>query len=126
VDPRIQIVLKVIAEREVRFAPTPEEAAALLGLSSSRLRRIFHREVGTTYSSHLRQMRIARAGELLQNYTRSIKAIAHDCGYVDVSNFYRDFRKQYGTTPRDARMKSPVITFHVEQQSDITQITSSK
>ena len=44
-----------------------------------------------------------RAAVLLADYGLAIKSIALDCGYDDISNFYRDFRKVHGTTPRQLR-----------------------
>ena len=60
----------------------------------------------------MRHIRMKRAAELLKDNMRPIKAIAVDCGYDDVSNFYRDFRKVYGMTPKHAR-----ITAHPKGES---------
>lgn len=46
-----------------------------------------------------------RAAELVKQNAPSIKQIALDCGYTDVSNFYRDFKAVHGITPREVRLK---------------------
>ena len=105
-DCRIQIILKVIEEKGLLVALTPEEASRLLGLSETRVRRLFHREVGTTFGRYIRQKRLAHASALLQDCALPIKQIASNCGYEDVCNFYRDFRQTYGITPRNLRMRN--------------------
>jgi AraC-like DNA-binding protein len=105
VDSRIQFMLKVIEERTAVTALTSAEAGRLFGLSEARVRRLFHCEVGTTFARYIRQRRLARASVLLQDCALPIKQIANDCGYEDISNFYRDFRQTYGVTPRILRMR---------------------
>jgi AraC-like DNA-binding protein len=106
VDPRIQLILKVMAERGPLICLSSTEAAKLLGLSVVHLRRLFHRQVGVTFSVYVRQIRLTKSAALLADHQRPIKQIARECGYVDLSNFYRDFRGYFGTTPKSARLKS--------------------
>jgi AraC-like DNA-binding protein len=82
------------------------EAAKLLGLSVIHLRRLFHRQVGFTFTKYVRQSRLDKSALLLADYHRPIKQIARECGYEDVSNFYRDFRRYFRTTPKNVRLKS--------------------
>ena len=44
-----------------------------------------------------------RAEKLLRTTFLSIKEVAFLSGMVDVSHFVRDFKKQYGSTPRQFR-----------------------
>ena len=50
------------------------------------------------------EVRMARAAHLLNNVVLPIKTIASDCGYTVVSNFYRDFKRVYGTSPLKMRL----------------------
>lgn len=77
----------------------------MMGLSEAYLLRLFHRDVGQTFRTHLRGERMDRAAQLLKRDCRSIKEIALECGYSDISNFYRDFKKVNGITPRELRFK---------------------
>jgi AraC-like DNA-binding protein len=43
----------------------------------------------------------------------SIKQIALDCGYSDVSNFYHDFKKIHGITPREVRLNDLAVLANV-------------
>jgi AraC-like DNA-binding protein len=61
---------------------------------------------GTTYSDYVRNLRLARARQMLGDprYTgHGIGAIAFTCGFSDPSYFGRAFRRRYGATPSDIR-----------------------
>jgi transcriptional regulator GlxA family with amidase domain len=60
---------------------------------------------------------IRAAAELVQQNSRSIKQIAFECGYSDVSNFYRDFRSVHAITPREARLRALVELADAPQTS---------
>jgi AraC-like DNA-binding protein len=47
-----------------------------------------------------------RAATLVKQNSYSIKQIALECGYSDLSNFYRDFRGVHAMTPRAARLRA--------------------
>ena len=104
-DPRIRVILKIIEERKGLTPLVPNDTGKLLGLSEAHFLRLFHRQVGITFQRYLRQVRMNRAAELLKNPAISIKGIASDCGYNDISNFYRDFKQVHAINPRQARFE---------------------
>ena len=104
-DPRIQIALKIVEEGKASIRMSLTETSRILGLSETHLLRLFHRDVGKTFRRYLRDMRMFRAAEMVRQSTLSIKQIALDCGYSDVSNFYRDFKGVNGITPRQVRFR---------------------
>ena len=108
-DPRIRIILRIIEERKGPGPPASNEIGELLGLSEAHFLRLFHRQVGTTFRRYLREIRMRRAADLLKNHTLSIKQIASDSGYNDVSNFYRDFKQVHGINPRQVRFKRLLV-----------------
>jgi AraC-like DNA-binding protein len=103
VDVRIGILLRIIEERAGVLQMTSGDIAGLLGLSEARVLRLFNSEVGKTLRSHVREVRMARAAELLKDYSIPIKTIASRCGYTLVNNFYRDFKAVHGTSPMQMR-----------------------
>lgn len=103
-DFRIQIILRVIGEHRRTGQLSSREAGTLLGLSEAYFLRLFHQETGATFGRCSREVRMANAAELVKDNTLSIKGIARDSGYNDVSNFYRDFKQVHGMTPRQARL----------------------
>lgn len=78
---------------------TLELAADAVGLSPSRLSRIFVDETGRGFSDYLIDYRIERAKELLAVPGASIKQVSAACGYPDPNYFSRLFKKITGLTP---------------------------
>ncbi len=102
-DARIRIFIRIIEEQRGGFGLALETTSKLLGLSEAHLRLIFKIEIGKTLSQYLREVKMAAAARLVKRYTLPIKEIAQQCGYDDVSNFYRDFRKVHRMTPQQLR-----------------------
>ena len=116
-DQRIRVILRVIEERKGLTTLVPNVTGKLLGLTEAHFLRLFHRHVGITLRRYLRQVRMNRAVELLKTPTLSIKGIAFNCGYNDISNFYRDFKQVNGITPRQARFASLLVQSGAEQSA---------
>lgn len=104
-DPRIRILLRIIDENRGTLRVTSKEISSLLGIGEARLLRLFNRNVGKTLRQYLLDVRMARAAQLLQNVAPPIKAVASDCGYTEVSNFYRDFKRVHGMSPMQMRLR---------------------
>jgi two-component system response regulator YesN len=103
-DPRIRIILRIIEEQKRTLQMSSREGGNMLGLSEAYFLRLFHQQVGMTFGRHLREVRMARAADLVKDQTLSIKGIALELGYNDVSNFYRDFKQVHRTNPRQLRI----------------------
>jgi AraC-like DNA-binding protein len=112
VDVRIRILLKIIEERGGVLDMSSEQIGNLLGLSEARVLRLFSSEVGKSLRSHVREIRMARAAELLTDRVTPIKAIASRCGYTVVSNFCRDFKAVHGTSPMQMRRTQMIWQLH--------------
>lgn len=104
-DPRIRVTLKLIQEHKTLARFGLAETSSMMGLSQAYLLRLFRREVGTTFCTYLRNERMHRALQLLKQDCRPIKQVAFECGYNDVSNFYRDFRRVSTIPPRELRLR---------------------
>jgi len=95
---------KIIGEHNLSTALDLTQLSDWLGLSEPYLLRIFHRQIGKTVRQQLLELRMSKAPQLLRVPSMPIKQIALDCGYNNVSNFYRDFKSVYRTTPKDVRL----------------------
>ena len=104
VDARIRILLRIIDERGGTLPLSSEQIGGLLGLGEARVLRLFNIEMGKSLRRHLLEVRMSRAAALLAESMLPIKLVAHKCGYSAVNNFYRDFRKVYGTSPLQMRL----------------------
>jgi len=103
VDVRIRILLRIIDERAGVLQLSSRELGNLLGLSEARVLRLFTSETGKHLRTYVREVKMTRAAELLKDSLIPIKMIAAHCGYSVVSNFYRDFKIVYGTSPKQMR-----------------------
>jgi AraC-like DNA-binding protein len=82
------------------------DVAAHLGISPSRLRAIFRREVGTSLGRFMLRERANRAVALLGRTDMSVADIAAACGYESARSFCRAFRTQKGKTPTEFRNRA--------------------
>ncbi len=73
-------------------------------LNVTYLSHLFSEKVGITYSAYLKQVRIARAKEALQQSDLTITDVAGLCGYNDVSQFIHAFKSEAGITPKKFRL----------------------
>jgi AraC family transcriptional regulator of arabinose operon len=102
-DYRIHKVLESLQDDP---ATSVQELATLVNLSSSRLGHLFRVQVGTDLDSFLRDARLEKAAELLQQTELSIKEIAGRVGYHHPSSFDRGFQHKFGVPPANFRRKN--------------------
>jgi len=76
-----------------------EELSKIAGLSRFYLIRIFKDYMGKTPYEYLLDIRLENAKLLLSEGKISITEICHECGFNDIGNFIRIFKKKTGTTP---------------------------
>jgi len=80
-----------------------EDAARVAGLSPFHFLRVFSAVVGATPHQYLLRLRLARAAKLLSEERIPVTDVAFDCGFADLSNFVRTFRRAAGVSPREFR-----------------------
>lgn len=80
-----------------------DEVARRLGLSRRAFTSRFRAVAGMSREAYLRQLRVAHACRLLDGTERSIIGIAFECGYNDLSSFYRAFKRETKRTPASWR-----------------------
>jgi AraC-like DNA-binding protein len=76
------------------------------GLSRFHFLRSFASTLGVTPHQYLVRCRLKRAAQLLAERERAITDVAFDCGFNDLSNFIRTFRRAAGVSPRGFRRAS--------------------
>ena len=62
--------------------------------------------LGLTPSEYINQIRIDFAAQLLRTEEQSIDDVIDACGFDNSSYFYRLFKRQYGVTPRQYRLRN--------------------
>lgn len=75
------------------------ELADMNHISEEHLSRSFKKEMGISISTHIGDIRIKKAAELLKSTNLSISDIAMYIGYPDNNYFAKVFKKRYGMTP---------------------------
>lgn len=75
------------------------EMADLCHLSPSYFSRLFHREVGESFTDYVNRQKIQLAKTQLRSTTKSISQISAELGYVNTSHFINLFKRYEGITP---------------------------
>jgi AraC-like DNA-binding protein len=86
----------------------PAEIAAAVNISPRYLHKLFEAEQRTV-SLYIKGLRLDRARRDLLDPRlagRPISAIAHACGFGDLSGFNRAFKQAYAVTPKELRNAS--------------------
>src|SRR3979411_3085540 len=81
---------------------TLEVLERALGQPSAYFSRLFRDETGVSIHDHVTQTRLANAATLIRAGVK-IEAVALRVGYQSKKNFYRQFKRQFGTTPEQYR-----------------------
>lgn len=80
-----------------------DSAASNLGLSRRRFTQLFREVTGTSWLSYVRRLRIDHAKRLLRSTERTVLSVAFECGFDDLSTFYRAFKRETGISPNHWR-----------------------
>jgi AraC family cel operon transcriptional repressor len=85
------------------------------GVSQAHLTRTLKACSGQTPTEFLNELRLRQAARLLATTSANIIDIAIDCGFDNLSYFYRRFRRQYGKSPRAWRLETQCIVMPLRQ-----------
>ncbi len=80
-----------------------KDVAKLVDMPISTFSRFFKLRTGSTYSDHLRSLRIWTAKQLLETTETSITDVCFESGFGNISNFNRTFLRITGLTPSQYR-----------------------
>jgi AraC-like DNA-binding protein len=79
------------------------EVARLANMTEVSFSRFFKTRTGITFIDSLLELRLGHASRLLIDTNQSISEIAYSCGFNNLSNFNRIFKKKKGCTPQEFR-----------------------
>lgn len=79
------------------------ELASLAGMSSSAFSRFFKLHTGRNISEYIIDLRLGYAARMLVDTAKCISEIGFDCGFNNLSNFNRIFKKKKGCSPSEFR-----------------------
>lgn len=80
------------------------DAAHLVNMSESAFSHFFKKKTNYTFIDYITNLRIAKACQLLSDTTYTVAEICFTCGFNNLSNFIRIFKKKKGSTPNEYRI----------------------
>lgn len=82
---------------------TVSELAKICGYSEYYLMKLFKKFCGITCVDYINNYRLNIAGQLLLSSEDDVSSIAYQVGFNNISYFNRQFKGQYGMTPKEFR-----------------------
>jgi len=79
------------------------DVARIANMAATSFSRFFHRKTGKTFQLFLLETRLSEASIRLLSTNDSVSEICYDCGFGNLSNFNRYFKRKYGLTPTTYR-----------------------
>jgi AraC-like DNA-binding protein len=79
------------------------EVAKIANMSDVSFCRFFKQRTGNTFVDSQTQIRLGHASRMMIETTQSVAEIAYKCGFNNISNFNRIFKKKKGCTPKEFR-----------------------
>lgn len=100
-EPGVDEMAAYIRHLDTHFfeATTIDEASNSIGIPRRRFTQLFRGITGQTWLNYVQELRVDHACRLLENTDRPITSIAFECGFAELSTFYRAFRKMRDVTP---------------------------
>ena len=89
-----------------------KEVADLVNMSETAFSHFFKKCTQRSFSDYITDMRAGYAARQLMETEKNISEICYDCGFNNISNFNRIFKKKLGVTPSDFRSQQRLITKH--------------
>jgi AraC-like DNA-binding protein len=86
-------------EKEITLA----DVSKLAAMSEVAFSRFFKARTGKTFIDTLNEIRLGNASRMLIDTTHSVGEIAYRCGFNNLSNFNRLFKKKKDCTPKEFR-----------------------
>ena len=80
-----------------------DDLANLVGMTPVALSRFFKLRTRKTVSDYIIDIRLGNAARFLVDTTNSIAEICYDCGFKNLSNFNRIFKKRKECSPKEFR-----------------------
>lgn len=98
-------IAKVCSYVEAHFTESISLAnvAELVGMSDSAFSHFFKSKTNTTFIDYINSLRIAKACQLLSDTNQTVSEICYNCGFNNMSNFIRMFKKEKQYTPNEYR-----------------------
>jgi AraC-like DNA-binding protein len=82
---------------------TLADVSKIANMPETSFSRFLKKRTGNTFVDSINEIRIGHASRMLIDTTSTIAEIAYNCGFNNISNFNRTFKKKKGLTPKEFR-----------------------
>jgi len=96
---KVQEYINSHYQEEIRLG----QLAAMVGMTDVSFSRFFKLRTGKNLSDYIIDIRLGFASRLLVDSTMSIAEICYECGFNNLSNFNRIFKKKKACSPKEFR-----------------------
>jgi AraC-like DNA-binding protein len=100
---RVMEVELLITRDVFRPAPFIPELARMVNISETKLKNNFKKVFGVPIYQYFQKARMRAARDVLETNKYSIKQVALELGYANLSNFSTAFRKEFGMLPSELK-----------------------
>jgi len=104
-DWRVRVMAQWVEQESGALGLTLTHCAKRLRCSAHYLGRLFELHTGVPFRAYMRAVRMQSAARSMADPAKTLHEIAASLGYADACNFTRDFRAEFGETPRAYRQK---------------------
>lgn len=80
-----------------------KDVSILVNMTEESFSRFIKKRTGNTFINSLNEIRLGHASRLLIDTTHSISEVSYQCGFNNISNFNRLFKKKKNCTPKEFR-----------------------
>lgn len=109
---KFQVIIETIKEVVQANYSNPnlslQEIADLLKMSPVYVGRIFKKYETISVADYINEVRMLNAVVLLENDKLQVYEVSEQVGFTSQSYFFKLFKKRFGTTPKDYRIKKSV------------------
>ena len=102
------IEAKRIIDSQLALAPSCEELARQVNISTSKLTKGFSSLFGTSVHAYVIDQRLEKAASLLLESNLNVSQVAILVGYSKASNFAAAFKRKYGVNPKNYKAKATI------------------
>ncbi|SNR97243.1 MULTISPECIES: helix-turn-helix domain-containing protein [Hymenobacter] len=79
------------------------DVAKVADMPEASFSRFIKKRIGSTFVDSLNEIRLGHASRMLIDTTHNVAEVAYKCGFHNISNFNRTFKKKKGCTPTEFR-----------------------
>ncbi|TYR37763.1 AraC family transcriptional regulator [Sphingobacterium phlebotomi] len=80
-----------------------KDVSMLINMTEESFSRFIKKRTGNTFINSINEIRLGHASRMLIDTTHSISEISYQCGFNNISNFNRLFKKKKNCTPKEFR-----------------------